>query len=166
MNKSTLILAILPAVAIAAGTSPDEAFYKKAAEGGMAEVELGKVAQEKGQSQAVKDFGAMMVKDHSAANGDLQGIAAGKGIDLPDHASMMQKAMKGKLEVMSGDAFDKAYVKGMVKDHKEDIKEFEKEAKEGKDADARKFANDTLPTLRKHLSTIERIASSTGVDTK
>ena len=156
-------LMVIPMVALAAPKSPDESFYKKAAEGGMAEVELGQLAQSKGTSQAVKDFGAMMVKDHSAANDQLKTLASSKGIDLPGGPSIGQKTTKGKLEVLSGDTFDKSYIKGMVKDHKEDIKEFEHEAKYGQDADAKSFAATTLPTLRAHLDKIESIASSAGV---
>jgi putative membrane protein len=153
----------LPMITFAADKSPDESFYKKAAEGGLAEVEQGNLAQEKGQSSAVKDFGQMMVHDHSAANDKLKGIAANKGIDLPTSSSVAQMATLGKLKVLSGDTFDKSYIKGMVQDHKEDIKEFEKEAQNGKDVDARKFAAATLPTLKAHLSKIESIAASAHV---
>jgi putative membrane protein len=160
---SAFVLA--PLLAWAADTSPDESFYKKAAEGGISEVEQGQIAQDKGHSQAVKDFGAMMVKDHSAANEKLKAIATSKGIDLPSSSSAMQMATKGKLEVLSGDSFDKSYIKGMVKDHKEDIQEFEKEAQQGQDPQAKAFAQKTLPTLREHLSKIEAIASNSGVKT-
>jgi putative membrane protein len=158
---SALLLA--PLLAWSADKSPDESFYKKAAEGGISEVEQGQLAQEKGHSQAVKDFGAMMTKDHSAANEKLKAIATSKGIDLPTSSSAMQMATKGKLEVLSGDSFDKSYIKGMVKDHQEDIKEFEKEAQQGQDPQAKAFAQKTLPTLREHLSKIETIASNSGV---
>jgi putative membrane protein len=155
----------LPIAALAADKSPDAGFYKKAAEGGISEVEQGQLAQQKGSSQAVKDFGAMMVKDHSAANDQLKTIASAKGIDLPSSSSVGQMATKAKLEVLSGDTFDKSYITGMVKDHKEDIKDFEKEAHSGQDSDAKAFAAKTLPTLRSHLKKIQTIASSAGVST-
>lgn len=166
MKKLLPLLMLVPVCALAADKSPDESFYKKAAEGGMAEVELGKLAQQKGQSPAVKEFGAMMVKDHSAANEKLKVIAAQKGVELPSSPSMAQKATKTKLEVLSGDTFDKSYVKGMVEDHEEDIKEFEKEASSGKDPDAKAFAAATLPTLREHLTHIRQVAATTGVKAK
>jgi putative membrane protein len=159
------LILIAPLAAFAADKSPDESFYKKAAEGGISEVEQGKLAQERGNSQAVKDFGAMMVKDHSAANDRLKSIADSKGISLPGSASMAQMATKGKLEVLKGDTFDKSYVKGMVKDHEEDIKEFEKEAREGQDPEAKAFASKTLPTLRAHLAKIRSIATDAGIKT-
>jgi putative membrane protein len=142
---------------------PDAAFYKSAAEGGIAEVELGKLAQEKSSSQSVKDFGAMMVSDHSAANEKLNGIAAAKNMQLPLRPSIGQMATKAKLEVLSGATFDKSYIKGMVKDHQEDIKEFQKEAARGRDPEAKAFAKATLPTLRAHLKKIQAIAIQEGV---
>jgi putative membrane protein len=156
------LLLVVPVFAYAA-SSPDAKFYKHAAEGGLAEVELGQLAQKKSQSQAVQDFGALMVKDHSAANEKLQAIAAGKGLSLPTSPSIAQAAAKGKLEVLSGHSFDKSYIKGMVKDHKEDIAEFNKEATSGQDPDAKAFATATLPTLKEHLQKIQSIAKSAGV---
>jgi putative membrane protein len=164
VNIAFLGLAALPLSAVAAAAeSPDKSFYEAAAQGGLAEVEQGQLAQEKGKSQAVKDFGGMMVKDHTAANEKLKGIAARKGVELPTSPSMGQKATKTKLEVLSGETFDKSYIKGMVKDHKEDIEDFKKEAQTGKDPDAKAFAAATLPTLEKHLKKIESIAMAAGV---
>jgi putative membrane protein len=146
-----------------ADDNPDAAFYKSAAEGGIAEVELGKLAQEKSSSQSVKDFGAMMVSDHSAANEKLKGIAGAKDMQLPSSPSIGQMATKAKLEVLSGATFDKSYIRGMVKDHEEDIKEFQQEAASGRDPDAKAFAKATLPTLRAHLKKIQAIAMKEGV---
>jgi putative membrane protein len=168
MNKVTLAIATLafalPGALVVAADNPDAAFYKKAAEGGLAEVELGKLAQEKSANQSVKDFGAMMVTDHSAANDKLKAIAERKSIKLPTSPSVGQMASKTKLEVLSGNTFDKSYIKGMVKDHQEDIKEFQKEAISGQDADAKAYAAATLPTLKKHLKLIQSIAAAQGVD--
>jgi putative membrane protein len=158
----TGITALLLASAAVAG-SPDSSFYKNAAEGGMSEVELGQLAQQKAANPSVKDFGAMMVKDHSAANDKLKSLAASKQVSLPDSPSMMQKASKTKLNMISGESFDKSYVKGMIDDHKQDIKEFQKEASEGKDPDARAFASATLPTLQMHLEKIQAIAAAAGI---
>lgn len=151
-------------VSVFAADNPDASFYKKAAEGGLAEVELGKLAQDKSPTQSVKEFGSMMIKDHSAANEKLKAIAEAKSIKLPTSPSVGQMATKTKLEVLSGKTFDKSYIKGMVADHKEDIKEFQKEASEGQDADVKAFAAATLPTLKAHLKKIEAIAAAQGVD--
>jgi putative membrane protein len=154
------------AVSAMAADSPDAAFYKKAAEGGMAEVELGQLAQDKSSNASVKEFGAMMVADHSAANDKLKAVAAKKSVKLPTSPSVGQKASKTKLEVLSGNAFDKSYIKGMVEDHEEDIKEFQTEAASGQDPDAKAYAVATLPTLQTHLKKIQAIAAAQGVDTK
>jgi putative membrane protein len=153
----------LPVLAVATDKSPDESFYKDAAQGGLAEIEQGKLAQQKGQSQAVKDFGALMIKDHGAANVKLKAIADRKGIELPTSPGVGQSTTKAKLSMLSGDTFDKSYIKGMVEDHKDDIKAFEKEAHDGQDPDAKAFAAATLPTLKQHLRKIESIASSAGI---
>jgi putative membrane protein len=165
MNKIfwiTLAMA-LPSALLAADANPDATFYKNAAEGGIAEVELGQLAQEKASSPSVKAFGAMMVADHSAANDKLKTVADRKGVELPTSPSVGQMATKTKLEVLSGTTFDKSYIKGMIKDHQEDIKEFQQEAASGRDPDARAFARATLPTLQSHLKKIQSIAANEGV---
>jgi putative membrane protein len=155
----------LPMIAMAA-SNPDASFYKNAAEGGIAEVDAGRLAQEKGNSQQVKDFGAMMVKDHSAANEKLQALASSKGITLPTSASVGQMAAKAKLDVLSGDAFDKSYVKGQISAHRQTVSLFRKEISSGQDADAKAFATATLPTVRAHLKAITAIATDMGIKTK
>ena len=162
--KTTWIPAVLILTASTAlADSPDSSFIKNAAEGGMSEVELGQLAQQKATNPAVKEFGAMMVTDHTAANEKLKAVAAAKQVSLPDSPSLMQKASKKKLDMMSGDSFDKSYVKGMIDDHKADIKEFQKEATEGKDPEVKAFAVATLPTLKAHLQKIQTIASNAGI---
>jgi putative membrane protein len=167
--KSLIVsaLILIPACSVYAADKPDNpdaAFYKHAAQGGLAEVELGDLARHKSSNMDVKEFGAMMVKDHSAANDKLKAVAASKNITLPAHLSVGERAEKGKLELLSGDTFDKSYIKGMIKDHQEDIAEFNKEADSGQDPDAVAFAKATLPTLKEHLAKIQSIAASAGVN--
>jgi putative membrane protein len=159
-----LSVLLVPFAAFAADSNPDATFYKDAAEGGMAEVELGNLAQSKASNPAVKDFGAMMVKDHSMANDKLKSLAASKDLSLPTSESVGQMATKAKLEVLSGDTFDKSYVKGMIEDHQKDIAQFKKEIATGKDPDARAFASATLPTLKMHLKKIKEVAVSLGLN--
>ena len=132
----------------------------------VSEVEQGKLAESKGKNQAVKDFGAMMVKDHSAANDKLKALATQKGIDLPTTSSVGQLATKAKLEVLSGDTFDKSYVKGQISAHRQTIALFRKEISSGQDSDAKTFATTTLPTVKAHLKAITAIAANMGIDTK
>jgi len=163
MKSAMLGMSFLLIGVAALADSPDASFMKSAAEGGMSEVELGQLAQQKASNPAVKDFGAMMVKDHTAANEKLKALAASEQVTLPDSPSLMQKASKTKLNMLSGDSFDKSYVKGMIDDHKSDIKEFQNEISEGKDPQARAFASATLPTLQMHLQKIQSIAASAGI---
>jgi putative membrane protein len=141
-------------------SKPDAKFAVEAANGGMAEVVLGNLAMQKGSGQQVKDFGAMMVKDHSAANDKLKALAKAKGISLPQGISDDEKKLETKLSSETGSGFDKAYVKAMVEDHQEDIKSFETALKELKDPELKAFATETLPTLKMHLSAIEKIQAS------
>src|SRR5579864_3651439 len=106
----------------------DKTFIKKAAEGGLAEVELGKLATEKASNEEVKKFGQRMVDDHSKANDQLKDVAAQKHIDLPTEPSARDKATKARLEKLSGEEFDRAYMRDMVKDHKADVAEFARES--------------------------------------
>jgi putative membrane protein len=156
----------MPMIALAADKSPDADFFKHAAEAGIAEVEAGQLAEQKGSSQAVKDFGAMMVKDHTAANDKLKSIAASENVDLPGKPGVKDMAAKAKLEVLSGDAFDKAYIKNQVGAHQQAVALFRKEAASGQDAQAKAFATATLPTLKSHLKKIDEIAAEAGVTTK
>lgn len=141
-------------------SKPDAKFAVEAANGGMAEVALGQLAVQKGTSQQVKDFGAMMVKDHSAAGEKLKALAKDKGISLPQGISDDEKKLKDHLTAQSGDDFDKAYVKAMVEDHQEDIKSFEVAVTQLKDPELKGFATQTLPTLKMHLAAIQKIQTS------
>jgi len=138
----------------------DAKFAVAAANGGMAEVELGALAQEKAGNAKVKDFGSMMVKDHSKANDEMKALAKSKGITLPDSIDSKEQKVKSDLSAKSGADFDKAYVSNMIDDHKEDIKEFEDAAKNVKDPELKAFAVKTLPTLKMHLDAIQKIHDS------
>jgi len=166
MNRVFALLVLACPLASFGAANPDASFFKHAAEGGIAEVDAGNLAQQKADAQNVKDFGAMMVKDHSAANEKLQSIAAAKGITLPTSASVGQMAAKAKLDVLSGSTFDKSYIKGQVRAHEQTVGLFRKEITSGQDPDAKAFAKDTLPTVRSHLKAIKAIAAQAGITTK
>jgi putative membrane protein len=133
---------------------------KEAAMGGMEEVELGQLAAQKASSPEVKNFGQHMVDDHSKANDQLKQLAAQKGVTLPTSMSASQKQEMNRLSKLSGAAFDSAYVSMMVKDHKKDVAEFQKESKNGKDSDVKSWASTTLPTLEDHLKMVQDIHST------
>jgi putative membrane protein len=157
------LLFCLPLTALAKDANPDESFFKDAAEAGLAEVDAGKLALSKGSSPAVKEFAAMMVKDHTAANEKLEALATTKGVKLPTEPGLKHKAMKKKMDMKSGDSFDKDYIAGQIKDHKDTADLLKKEIDSGKDADAKAFAGETLPTVEAHLKKIQDIASKAGV---
>lgn len=136
----------------------DRHFMMKAAQGGMAEVELGQLAQEKGQNQDVKDFGKRMVDDHSKANDELKQLASDKGVPLPTSLDSKDQATKDRLSKLNGAAFDKAYINDMVKDHKMDVAEFKHESMSAKDPQLKDWASKTLPTLESHLQEAEKVA--------
>ena len=131
-------------------SSDDRSFMTEAATGGMAEVELGRLAAEKGQSADVKKFGQRMVDDHSKANDELKQLATRKGVTLPTDLTSEQKSEKDKLSKLSGAAFDKEYMSAMVEDHDKDVKAFQDEAKDAKDADLKAFVNKTLTVIEEH----------------
>jgi putative membrane protein len=131
--------------------SSDVSFAINAVQGGLAEVELGKLAVEKANSPDVRAFGQKMVDDHTKANGQLTAIAQKEEITFPATLNAEDQQLYNKLQHMSGAMFDKAYMKAMVKDHKQDVKEFKKEAKKGKDPQIKSFASETLPVLESHL---------------
>ena len=139
----------------AAVPAPDRAFAEKAAAGGAAEVEGGKVAEQRASSDKVKQFGARMVQDHGKANEELKQIAGGKGLQLPSAPDAHHQQEMARLQKLSGAEFDRAYMDHMVKDHKKDIAEFRKQASSGKDPEIKAFAAKTLPTLEEHLKMAE-----------
>jgi putative membrane protein len=128
-------------------TAKDKMFMKKAAKGGMMEVAMGKLAEEKGQSDDVKSFGKRMVADHGKANDELKKIAAQKNVKLP-----------AKEPTVSWSS-DKAYMDAMVKDHEKDLAEFNEEANNGSDPDVKKFAADTAKVVQEHLDLAKQTQS-------
>jgi putative membrane protein len=143
-------------------SAKDKAFIMKAAKGGMEEVELGQMVAEKGQSDEVKQFAQRMVQDHSKANDELKSLAQQKGVALPGDTGAEGKALKAKLEKLSGAELDKAYMRNMVLDHNKDVHEFQTASKMAKDNDVKAFAEKTLPTLQDHLKQAKDVAAKTG----
>ena len=145
--------------AVSANTSnaPDGDFILEAASGGLMEVELGRYASTNAASARVKEFGRMMVTDHTKANTKLKAIAGKKNVTLPAAPTGKHQTHISDLTAKKGADFDKAYVAMMVDDHKEDVSKFQDEAKNGKDPDVKAFASSTLPVLQKHLKSIQAI---------
>jgi putative membrane protein len=145
----------------AQGTVDDRThtFINDAALGGMAEVEISKLAKDRALNPRVQHFAEMMINDHSAANNDLKTIAREKNVTLPDNFGKHQEHLED-LSKKNGAAFDKAYMKMMVNDHKDVVEAFEKCAESGTDPDVKTFASQKLPTLRMHLDSAKAINQS------
>ncbi|MBB5440225.1 putative membrane protein [Pedobacter sp. AK017] len=135
----------------------DTSFANKAAVGGIAEVTFGKLAEAKASSAAVKDFAAMMIKDHGKANEELKTIAATKNITLPAGLDPEHAKKQQELEAKSGAEFESAYVKAMVEGHEKTLALMEDGSQNCKDADLKGFATKTAPVVKHHLNMIKKI---------
>jgi putative membrane protein len=158
--------AMMVGLAAAPLLAADEAWVMKIARGGMAEVELGKLAAEKASSDEVKKFGQRMADDHSKANDELKTLAQSKNITLPSEIGAEEKALRDRLMKLSGPAFDQAYMKAMVSDHVKDVNEFKVESKNGKDPEVKAWAAKTLPTLEEHLKLARSTNGAVGTSGK
>ena len=138
----------------------DEKFMRDAAEGSVSEIDLGKLAQKKGQNEKVKEFGKRMVEDHTKANQELKQIADREHINLPTNVYTKEANIHRRLQKLSGPAFDKAYAETMVQDHQEDVAKFKQEANSGQKGAWQQFAQQTLPTLESHLKEAQQLRAS------
>ncbi|HEX8188389.1 MAG TPA: DUF4142 domain-containing protein [Pyrinomonadaceae bacterium] len=135
----------------------DQKFVMFAAMGGMAEVEMGRLAAQKGASEDVRQFGQRMVDDHTKANEELMRIVSPKGMTPPAMLDAKHQAAMQKMSALSGEKFDREYAKMMVGDHKKTVGEFQKEAGRGADPDLKAFAAAQLPALQEHLRMAQRL---------
>ena len=162
----TLALAAFPAAAQQAAkqdlSSQDRHFAEHAMAGGMMEVQLGKLADQRAASASVKTFGQRMVTDHSKANQRLSEIGSGLGLKPPAELPREQSRTVEKLAGLSGAEFDRAYMAAMIDDHKKDIGEFRKQAEKGENAQLKSFAQDSVPILEQHLRLAEDTQSRLG----
>jgi putative membrane protein len=129
----------------------NETFIRNAAEGNMAEVKLGELAQQKAQNPEVQKFAERMIQDHTKANDELKQIASREHINLPTDVSSKDAATYRSLEKLSGPEFDKAYARTMLRDHEKDVNEFKQEVSTAQNGPAKQYAQETLPTLESHL---------------
>lgn len=141
----------------------DKDFVKKALEGGAAEVELGQLAQQKSQSEDVRQFGQKMVDDHTQLGDQIKPIAQQLGVREPKEPSKKDKQLIARLGALSGTQFDEAYIQAMMKDHKQDLKEFKDEAQLAQDPSVKQVARQGAGVVSQHLRLIEQIAQSHNV---
>ena len=142
----------------------EKAFVTKALEGGAAEVQLGQLAQEKSQSNDVKQFGQKMVNDHGQmADKWLKPVAKQLGVSEPKGPSKKDKKEIAKLQGLSGDEFDREYITMMVKDHQQDLKDFKDEAQAAQDPNVKEIAQQGSSIISQHLALIEQIAKNHNI---
>jgi putative membrane protein len=160
MSVRTSIVGALGALVVAAFAAaaepPAAHFIKESIEGNLAEVKVGRLAQEKGVDQGVKEFGATLAKDHASANDKARQTARALGVPPPSEPGLKQKALYQELAALSASQFDPHFIQSMIKDHKEDIAKYEQEANSGS-GPAADYAKTILPDLRKHLEMAERL---------
>jgi len=155
LGATVVALALVVVQAVIAGAqtlpAPDQQFMIEAARGGIAEVELGRLATQRAANDAVRGFAQRMVTDHGGGNQELMQLAQSKGVTLPQEMGPAQRATMDRLATMSGPAFDQAYMDEMMKAHQQNIALFTRETREGQDADVRAWANKKLVSIQEHL---------------
>ena len=144
-------------------SSSDKKFVHLALRGGNAEVKFGQLAAQKGKSEDVKQFGLKIANDHTKLGDQMKLIAQEEGIGVPDGITGRDKALEVKLSGLSGDAFDREFIKTMLRDHRKDLSEFQKEATSGNDTSIRHAANQAVQIIGEHLQIAEGIAQEHGV---
>ena len=147
-------------------TSPsasDKKFVQEALQGGTAEVQLGKLAAEKANGEDVKQFGQKMIDDHTKLGDQMKEVAQKEGISIPSGVTSKDKELETKLSSLSGDSFDKAYIKAMLKDHQHDLSEFKKEANSGNDTSIKDAASQGEQVISEHLKMVRDIAKTHNI---
>ncbi len=141
-------------------STTDAGFMTTATRGGIAEVQMGRLAQQRGNSPAVRRFGERLVTDHTQANQEMLALARQKQITPPDSMGAQHQQIYDRLSGLRGRAFDRAYIQAMVEDHQEDVQAFQTEARDGTDPDVKAFAQRHLPMLQEHLQAAQRLEGS------
>ncbi|MFN7138152.1 MAG: DUF4142 domain-containing protein [Limisphaerales bacterium] len=148
----------------AAGAETDdlspEKFAKKAHQSGMAEVAMGQLAAQRAQSSSVKQFGDKLAREHKEANQRLEKIAERRNFELERIIGKKHQETIQNLTSLSGEQFDREFIKHTVEQHRKDIERFEKQASEGEEPAIRSFASETLPMLRQHLKIAETLQTN------
>lgn len=146
-----------------AKSAHDKMFLKAASEGGLAEVKLGELASQKGNSEDVKNFGKQMVTDHSKLNEDMKPLVVKYGLTPPDRLNAKDQAEWNKLDRMQGEAFDKEYISYMKTDHHKDLADFRAEAKSTKDDELKGAVEKGTGVIEHHTMMVDELAQKMGV---
>lgn len=162
-----ILLAIICAALASANLSPgDKKFLSAAADSGLAQFALAKLALEKSARPDLKMYTHQVMSDYQKANQDLQQLTEQKKLPFPSEVTLKDKAEKARLELLSGDQFDDVYITAAINRGVEDMKTYRNESAEGMDSDVRQFASKNLPIVREHLAMIKAIRGKTGTSEK
>jgi putative membrane protein len=143
----------------------DRMFVSKAMQGGLAEVQLGQLTLQKSNNPQVKEFAQRMINDHTKLNEQMKPVAQQVGVTPPDQISKGDRKTIAKLQTLSGSAYDQAYIKDMVKDHKQDLNDFQMEASSGQDQTVKDAANQGSKVITQHLQMAQQLAKDQNVST-
>lgn len=141
----------------------DKMFVRKAMQGDMAEVQLGQLTLQKTDNDQVKQFAQRMIDDHTRMNDQMKPVAQQLGVDVPAQISKRDRATMAKLQALSGSAYDQAYIKDMVKDHKQDLSDFQMEASSGQDQIVKDAASQGSKVIAQHLQLAQQMAKDQNV---
>jgi putative membrane protein len=141
----------------------DRMFVTKAMQGGMAEVQLGQLTLQKSNNQQVKEFAQRMIDDHTKLNEQMKPVAQQLGVTPPEQVSKNDRKTMAKLQALSGSAYDQAYIKDMVKDHKQDLNDFQMEASSGQDQTVKDAASQGSKVIAQHLQLAQQMAKDQNV---
>jgi putative membrane protein len=144
-------------------TPMDRMFVTKALQGGLAEVQLGQLTLQKSDNQQVKEFARKMVDDHTRLGDQMKQVAQQLGVAIPDQPSKKDRQIMAKMQSLSGSAYDQAYIKDMVKDHKQDLNEFQAEASSGQDQAVKDAATQGSKVIAQHLQLAQQLAKDQNV---
>jgi putative membrane protein len=147
-------------------TAMDKMFVSKAMQGGMAEVQLAQLTLQKSNNEQVKQFAQRMIDDHTKLNDQMKPVAQQLGVSVPDKVSKKDRTTMAKLQPLSGSAYDQAYIKDMVKDHKQDLSEFQTEASSGQDQTVKDAAAQGSKVIAQHLELAQQLAKDQNVASK
>ena len=171
-NINVIIAALVPCalgtivLAAAPETPTADSFLRKAAEGQRMEIALGQLATQKASSEQVKQFGAHMIEDHRKGSLEVERLAAKQGVRIAAELSDKHRNTSAQFSKLSGKEFDRAYISYMLRDHVEDVQDFEKGALTMTDPEIKQWAAGSLPVLKEHLQKVKTIASSLGIGAK
>jgi putative membrane protein len=143
----------------------DKMFVQKAMQGSMAEVQLGQLTLQKSNNDQVKQFAQKMIDDHTRLNQDMKPVAQQLGVSAPAQVSKKDRQTMAKLQSLSGPSYDQAYVKDMVKDHKQDLSDFQTEASSGQDQTVKDAATQGGKVIAQHLQMAQQLAKDQNITT-